>query len=532
MKNKILRKELIQDIRQLTNILEETHPDPYINGGGKIAYHRRLQEMILSIPDEGMTQEEFFYHISPFIAKLEDAHTGLFYDKELQDKDHPGGIPLYFIPIENFLVVGAVTKEEHYSLLGAKLISVEDIPYETLIQRIKDLRGFDNMSNLLGNLGRFGMLYFRNDLQKLTPEWIDTDQISVLLALSNGEIIKQTFNPNDDRTYPLLTGESKLNLAIKDRSFAYSFIDKEENIAYLKIDNMISYREAHELFQEIGVTDFNEVLKEIYQKYNSGDVPKELSDIVKGLPSATELFTSLFQNLKKNQSEYLIVDVRKCQGGQDYIILFFLYFILGFEKSVELIKSRSDVLKFSNLLNDSSTKGLDLENIYYYKQVPLEITDYYFGNDKTFSIYKDSSMQIEAYRESMKQMPSFYKEFEKREHEAYYKSKKIIVLSTDVTHSSGFDLMLNLKHIGAKIVGVASGQSGNSFGNIRIFELKESKIKGKIATRFFIAFPEKPMTHLTLEPDFKLTYELFSNYNYDENAILLYTLDLIKGGKI
>ena len=53
------RCSLIEDIRQLSGILESSHPDPYIRGGGKIAYHRRLQELILSIPEEGMTIKAF-----------------------------------------------------------------------------------------------------------------------------------------------------------------------------------------------------------------------------------------------------------------------------------------------------------------------------------------------------------------------------------------------------------------------------------------------------------------------------------------
>jgi hypothetical protein len=87
---KIPREKLIQDIRQLNDILEDAHPDPYINGGGKVAYHRRLQELISKVPEEGLSREEFFFHISPFIAKLEDAHTNLISDKELQDRANPG----------------------------------------------------------------------------------------------------------------------------------------------------------------------------------------------------------------------------------------------------------------------------------------------------------------------------------------------------------------------------------------------------------------------------------------------------------
>ncbi|NHJ84949.1 MAG: hypothetical protein FK734_05775, partial [Asgard group archaeon] len=489
-------------------------------------------ELILSVPDDGLTKEEFFFHISPFIAKLEDAHTGLFYDNQLQDKENPGGIPFYFIPIEKNLIISAVTNPEHLSLLGAKLLSVEGISFESLISRVKNLQGFDNMSNLLGNLGRFGFLYFRNSLQKLIPEWKDYKQVSVSLALANGEIIEKQFITNEKRTYPLLSNESGILTVNSMKSFDYCFFDKEEKIAYLKIDNMISYREAHELFQAIGLIEFNEIVKEIYKKFNDGPMPDNLSDIINGLPSATELFTSLFQKMKHNKADHLIVDVRKCQGGQDFIILFLLYFIIGFEKSVELVQSRSDVLKFSKFFADKTKDGLNFKEIYYYKQVPLEINDYYFGNDKTFSLYKDNSKQIESFSESMKQMPTFFKEFSSRKFEAYYQPKKIIVLSSDVTHSSAFDLMLNLKRIGAVTIGVPSGQSGNCFGNIRMFELSNSKIKGKVATRFFMAFPENPKPHLTLTPDFELTNDIFSSYNFDENATLLYALDLIKRKEI
>ncbi|MFW9923456.1 MAG: hypothetical protein ACFFDW_09255 [Candidatus Thorarchaeota archaeon] len=88
--------------------------------------------------------------------------------------------------------------------------------------------------------------------------------------------------------------------------------------------------------------------------------------------------------------------------------------------------------------------------------------------------------------------------------------------------------MINLKKIGAINIGTASGQSGNCFGNIRRFTLDKSKIKGKVATRFFIAFPDQPVAHLTLKPDFELNYDLLIKYNFDENTTLLYALDMIK----
>lgn len=43
----ISRDKLIEDVMQLVHILDTAHPDPYIQGGGKIAFHRKMQNTIL-----------------------------------------------------------------------------------------------------------------------------------------------------------------------------------------------------------------------------------------------------------------------------------------------------------------------------------------------------------------------------------------------------------------------------------------------------------------------------------------------------
>ena len=46
----ISQNKLIEDFRQLVDIIESTHPDPYIYGGGKITFHRRIHQTISKIP--------------------------------------------------------------------------------------------------------------------------------------------------------------------------------------------------------------------------------------------------------------------------------------------------------------------------------------------------------------------------------------------------------------------------------------------------------------------------------------------------
>lgn len=435
--------------------------------------------------------------------------------------------------MDDILYVCAVCQKEYLNLIGLKLVSVEGIHIEELIKRMKNLSGIDNYSNLLGKLGRFGILFFRDDLMKLIPEWKDVNQIKITLLSPNDNKNECVFSTLNKVQYPLLQLESKITVPNSEISIAYHFIDENKKIALLKIDDMVTYREAHELFLEIGLRDFVEAAKKEYEKINGKSAPEEMKEVIPGLPSATELFTSLFIEMKEAETEYLMVDLRNCRGGQDYIIQFLLYFLVGFEKAVGLTQQRSDVLKLSEFLNNTVKKGINLEKISYYKQVPLTINDYHFGNDKSFIFQsKKEEPQLDSFANAFKKMPSFYKEFQTRKFESYYLPGKIIVLCSDVTHSSGFDLMINLNRIGAVNVGVPSGQSGNHFGNMRMFELSNSKIKGKVATRFFIAFPDKPMKHLTHYPDYQLTYEKLVSLNFDENAAVLYALELIEKKKI
>ena len=74
-KGVLSQKALLEDVRQLVRLLEESHPDPYINAGGKIAFHRQVYEILRKIPENGMTREVFLKLLRPLVAALLDGHT-------------------------------------------------------------------------------------------------------------------------------------------------------------------------------------------------------------------------------------------------------------------------------------------------------------------------------------------------------------------------------------------------------------------------------------------------------------------------
>ena len=127
------RQQLVEDARELARILEDTHPDPYTSGGGRLAFHRRLHQALNAIPDEGMTKDEFFRLLRPFLAGVGDAHTN-FTRGYAVDPRRSDGVPLRLKVVEETLVVVGVERARR-ELLGSRLLSVEGVPLAELVAR-------------------------------------------------------------------------------------------------------------------------------------------------------------------------------------------------------------------------------------------------------------------------------------------------------------------------------------------------------------------------------------------------------------
>ena len=109
----------------------------------------------------------------------------------------------------------------------------------------------------------------------------------------------------------------------------------------------------------------------------------------------------------------------------------------------------------------------------------------------------------------------------------------IIVLTSPITFSAAYHFLYFLCEIGsATIIGFPSGQAGNTFMENTPFELPNTKIKGSISNAVQLFFPDNPEKGKVLMPDFPMNWSNFDKYNYDENAEIMYTLDLIYEGKI
>jgi len=522
------REALIRDVRELSDILESAHPDPYINGGGKVAYHRRLQALIRSMPDDGLDRADFHAALLPFIARVGDGHTVLLAGKAERDESNPGGLPFAFEVVEDRLYVDAVAREEHLHLIGATLDSIEGVPFAELVARESLRQGHDNELHALSALARRGALFFADSLRRLVPEWKDGSIIHLILRDATGNTLALDVRPAENVEYPLHGKPSRIEPDTDGGWFGYSFLDPGREIAFLWIHNMTTYREMFEVSRSLGSQGYENWARRVYEKATGLDAPESMDAVLEGIPSATEVFRSLCREMKAAGSTSMIVDLRRNFGGNDLMVPMLLYFLVGFDRTVTVIEETAAIQKMSPLFDQSTEAGIDLADIPYSDSVPLVLTDYDFSLDARFM---EGERLHDAVGASLLRMfrrtPTFSAVFEGRQDEGCYLPERILVLSGNATQSSGFDLMTNLHRLGAEIVGVPSSQAGNSFGNVRHFVLPNSKLEGYMATKYFVQFPDEAATGFVLQPHHALTYRRLAEFDFDPNATLLLALEIL-----
>jgi hypothetical protein len=528
---KISREFLVNDIRQMAAILDNTHPDPYINGGGKVAFNRTMQKLIRTIPTEGLTQIEFYRHLCPLLAFVKDGHTALWPPYHL-DSQSPGGIPLYFKAVAGQLYVAAVIDSGQKYLIGSLLHEVEGIPIDELLKRQALIKGYDNAYQLLRYLGYDGSLWYDNTLQHVIPEW-DGGSIKTTLINPQGTEIEVILEPNRSGQDKLITAETSYNLPPTDRSdYVYQFVDQEKKSLLFLIENMYAYRETFEMEMVLQGSLRRDLANYLYQRYNKTSPPAKTNTLLAGIPSATELCRELIITMKENQSENLIIDLRRNQGGNAFISTILFYFLYGKEELISFSDRKSIFIKKYSPLFWKQYPGRSLNEVNSHRSIELMADDY------DFSGYPEAGQQL-SHHDAMRIIEeeavaanTFWQEYQSGTYAGYYCPKNILILCSPFTNSSGYAFMYDHWAAGAKVIGIPSSQAGNGFGAWVGFSLKYSRLKGGISHLYITHFRDNSDMGRIFRPDYEMTYDDLKSYNFDPNAEILLALDLINSQQL
>jgi hypothetical protein len=513
----LTHRELLEDVRQLADIIESAHPDPYSGGGGRIAFHHRLHQVLHAVPEDGMTKNEFVRLLRPFVAGVGDQHTEIYTSYDV-DMSAPGGLPFVFDVIEQSLYIIAAFLPSDSGYVGCVLESIENVPAPQIVGRLAGLEGVENEYYALRRLGR-GNLIFEPYLSELVPEWVDKSEVTFELRHPDGGIEEIT------RELPIALPalhlpESRVDLPETDDSdFLWEFLEppgEQEEVAYLRVDGMQGYREAYEMAAAEG---------------SDTTTAEERSAI----PSATESFRSLVVEMNKRNTGTLIVDLRDNGGGNYMMAPILVYFLYGKEVLTSIpgraaASGAGHGRRYSRLFLESRP-GVTLDSLNEGRDVPLVVGDIDFlGMFKDAERARDGRTGLTENPERVKsyrRASTFYEEYESEAYSGHYLPDNVLVLVSPWTSSSGLDMTLWLYRAGATLVGTPSGQAPNSFGNLIEWRLDNSGLEGEVSSSFDIAFVDDSGLGRALAVHHPLTYEKLAAYDFDPNATFLFALEVI-----
>jgi len=177
-------------------------------------------------------------------------------------------------------------------------------------------------------------------------------------------------------------------------------------------------------------------------------------------------------------------------------------------------------LYFNNYASDS------LQLINKQQKIMLTKDDYNFGRERKF---RENEPDLKLLDEYLMSTPTFWDVYKTKQYDLpSFQLENIIVLCEPITTSSGFNLLTALNEKGAKILGTASAQPGNNFGDVLFFQLRNSKLAGYVSFKQNVTFPYDPVKGKCLMPDYPLTYLKFKSLGFNADAEIEYAVEVLK----
>ena len=233
-------KQWIQDLNQLERLIQEKHADPFwLSDQEKFSTQVYQSAKILSQP--GIASEQGLVELMKVIASLRDGHSSIAGEDRYT---YFGYVPMSLEWFEEGFILNRVTRE-YEEVLGARLLSIEGMEIEEVLEKLRTVIPHANESRVL----------------KFAPYYLHLPGLLYGLGISSSaDVMKLKFENSAGKSFELelknlgADGETEmrsleaqmpdipLHRQKADRSYWFSYLEKEK-ILYLKFNRVSSDKE-------------------------------------------------------------------------------------------------------------------------------------------------------------------------------------------------------------------------------------------------------------------------------------------------
>lgn len=447
-------------------------------------------ENFIETASQTTTEKDFDILLKFFISSLQDGHSSYSIDFSKYDKSR---YALYLFREKEDWIIGTIDKEVDSSLIGGKIISINDIPINEIENRIKEFEDGEN------EYWKFMLFRYHYTY----PTYWEALKVN---SSSNKNLKFEIQKNNKNSTFVIRPKEKIERHKIKPKKDKYQFrfkqnngfydtISKSQNFAYLQMNTSLDYVSIK---SEIGsYTNF--LTKPIALAFLKKDT-KDARDFGKYLQS-------FFKRVNENKIENLIIDLSYNTGGDERTGKQLIWYLTETKpKGFTDYLNNSDY--FETQVKQDYKKYNELYKQKYNTELPkgeVNLTEKIFKKDYFDDITKDDSPFFLD-----NTIPKF--------------KGKVFVITSPVTFSAGQILATTIADNNlATIVGKPTGNKPTAQTGASAFKLPNTKKIIKLSYVFMERPDKSKNDEKALFPDLEI-YQTYQNFMNGEDKLMEYLI--------
>lgn len=295
-----------------------------------------------------------------FLALLKNNHTGVIYPQIYNMGDKIFFFAVHYIDGKWFIF--DVHESYPQALVAAQLISVNDIPIDSVFKTFRPYLGEEseeNMYHAAYSRLLFGRTAFLKALGLENKSNADSMKLTVLDSLNQEHEYMIDAKPlNKGKLKWSDNGFGIRNSSVKtDSGYVYR-IYPEQNLAYLQLNQFMDKKTWKQGIKDNVILPFRPFAYGMLRNAYRGKPAGPLANVRPGTENMTKFYEEFFTKLKESDCENLVIDVRSNTGGD----IFYTYQLISFLTDNKDVKLYSRHIKYTDFYRQvSDTKKLEKE---------------------------------------------------------------------------------------------------------------------------------------------------------------------------